>query len=200
MNTFLNCCISEELITYAPILSPQDAQCFEGTLRENLDPPARATDHELWQALEHSGLKAHAESMGGLEARVDEGGSNLSAGQRQVRSLAVRVLQTRNDPLTDKVMLHLYQLMCFARALIRKSRILVLDEATAQVDVESDKAVQKIIRSEFKDRTILTVAHRLNTIADSDRILALDQGRVKEFDSPSALLATPVRFHHLSNN
>lgn len=82
--------------------------------------------------------------------------------------------------------------MCFARALIRKSKILVLDEATAQVDVESDKAVQKIIRSEFKDRTILTVAHRLNTIADSDRILALDQGRVKEYDTPAALLSTPV--------
>lgn len=82
--------------------------------------------------------------------------------------------------------------MCFARALIRKSKILVLDEATAQVDVESDKSVQRIIRSEFSDRTILTVAHRLNTIADSDRILTLDHGEVKEFDSPGALIATPI--------
>lgn len=82
--------------------------------------------------------------------------------------------------------------MCFARALIRKSKILVLDEATAQVDVETDKAIQKIIRSEFSNRTVLTVAHRLNTIADSDRILALDKGQVKEFDAPSKLLATPV--------
>ncbi|CAM9017581.1 unnamed protein product [Wickerhamomyces anomalus] len=98
----------------------------------------------------------------GLDVRINEGGSNLSVGQRQ--------------------------LMCLARALLIPSSILILDEATAAVDVETDKVLQETIRKEFKNRTILTVAHRLNTIMDSDRIIVLDKGEVKEFDSPENLL------------
>ncbi|GAA5894971.1 uncharacterized protein JCM6883_002275 [Sporobolomyces salmoneus] len=142
---------------------PQDSQCFEGSLRANLDPTGKASDAELWAALEQCRLKEHVENMDGkLDAKIDEGGSNLSSGQRQ--------------------------LLCLGRALLRRSKILVLDEATAAVDVESDKEIQAIIRQEFASATTFTIAHRINTIMDSTRILVLDKGTVKEFDTPAALL------------
>lgn len=152
---------------------PQDSQVFEGTIRSNLDPNERFTDEQLWKALELSHLKSHVmkmyderneddEAENALNVAVSEGGSNLSVGQRQ--------------------------LMCLARALLVPSHVLILDEATAAVDVETDKVLQETIRSEFKDRTILTIAHRLNTILDSDRIIVLENGSVAEFDSPQSLL------------
>ncbi|CEQ40462.1 SPOSA6832_02085, partial [Sporobolomyces salmonicolor] len=132
---------------------PQDSQCFEGTLRANLDPSGQSSDAQLWAALEQCRLKEHVESMDGkLDAKIDEGGSNLSSGQRQ--------------------------LMCLG----------VLDEATAAVDVESDREIQLIIRKEFAAATTFTIAHRINTILDSDKVLVMDKGRVAEFDSPAALL------------
>ncbi|KAK7202906.1 P-loop containing nucleoside triphosphate hydrolase protein [Myxozyma melibiosi] len=142
---------------------PQDSQAFEGTVRDNIDPGRRFSDAELWNALELSHLKEHVRGMeGGLHAMVLEAGSNLSVGQRQLMSLA--------------------------RALLTPSKILVLDEATAAVDVETDQIVQATIRKEFADRTILTIAHRLNTVIDSDRIVVLAQGKVVEFDTPERLL------------
>ncbi|KAJ8102129.1 P-loop containing nucleoside triphosphate hydrolase protein [Lipomyces tetrasporus] len=145
---------------------PQDSQAFEGTIRDNLDPAHAHDDTELWEVLELSHLKEHVSKMdGGLSARVAEAGSNLSVGQRQLMSLA--------------------------RALLTPSKVLVLDEATAAVDVETDQILQETIRKEFKDRTILTIAHRLNTIIDSDKIVVLSAGKVAEFDSPENLLANP---------
>ncbi|AOA60656.1 ABC type transmembrane transporter of MRP/CFTR family [Komagataella phaffii CBS 7435] len=150
---------------------PQDSQALEGTVRQNLDPLGLYEDEQLWKVLELSHLKAHIEQMEteeddvvhkGLDAKVSEGGLNLSVGQRQ--------------------------LMCLARALLNSSKILVLDEATAAVDVETDTLIQKTIRSEFKDRTILTIAHRLDTIMDSDKIVVMDKGEIKEFDTPANLL------------
>lgn len=167
---------------------PQDAAAFEGTVRENLDPFGLYSDEKLWKVLELAHLKEHVQQMKtepkkenkkttkkkqkkdpedtkpqvGLNARVLEGGSNLSSGQKQ--------------------------LLCLARALLKESRVLVLDEATAAVDVQTDKIIQETIRSEFKDKTILTIAHRLDTIMDSDRVLVLERGKVKEFDSPEVLL------------
>lgn len=143
---------------------PQDSQVFEGTVRENIDPTNQYSDEEIWRVLELSHLKNHVLSMSkdGLMTRLTEGGANLSVGQRQ--------------------------LMCLARALLIPSRILILDEATAAVDVETDQVIQETIRTAFKDRTILTIAHRLNTIMDSDRILVLDAGEVREFDTPENLL------------
>lgn len=100
-----------------------------------------------------------------MNHEISEGGENLSVGQRQ--------------------------LVCLARALLRKTKVLVLDEATAAVDLETDDLIQKTIRSEFKDCTVLTIAHRLNTIMDSDRVIVLDKGRIAEFDSPANLLSKP---------
>ncbi|KEY64333.1 hypothetical protein S7711_09599 [Stachybotrys chartarum IBT 7711] len=152
---------------------PQDAALFEGTVRDNLDPAHVHDDTELWSVLDHARLKDHVVSMdGGLEARINEGGSNLSQGQRQLVSLA--------------------------RALLTPSNILVLDEATAAVDVETDTMLQATLRSPlFANRTIITVAHRLNTIMDSDRVVVLDKGKVVEFDTPSALFKKQGIFYGL---
>lgn len=149
---------------------PQDSQAFEGTIRQNLDPLKKHNDKELWEALELAHLNKHVLQLDGnegdkLSCKVSEGGSNFSSGQRQ--------------------------LMCLARALLNTSKVLILDEATAAVDVQTDKIIQETIRKYFKDKTIITIAHRLDTVMDSDKILALDQGRVKEFDSPSNLLQNP---------
>ncbi|KAG9514802.1 ATP-binding cassette glutathione S-conjugate transporter, partial [Aureobasidium melanogenum] len=152
---------------------PQDAALFEGTIRDNLDPGHVHDDTELWSALDHARLRDHVSSMsGGLDAEIHEGGSNLSQGQRQLVSLA--------------------------RALLTPSNILVLDEATAAVDVETDALLQTTLRSNmFKDRTIITIAHRINTILDSDRIVVLDHGRVAEFDTPSELVKKKGLFYEL---
>ncbi|KAF9972607.1 hypothetical protein BGZ73_004232 [Actinomortierella ambigua] len=142
---------------------PQDPVLFMGTVRFNLDPDGKKTDAELWDALDKSFLKEYVQRLpGGLDAEVLENGDNFSVGQRQ--------------------------LVCLARALLRKSSILVLDEATSSVDMQTDEQIQTTIRSSFSDRTILTIAHRIKTILDYDRILVLDKGQVKEFASPATLL------------
>ncbi|XP_044597666.1 multidrug resistance-associated protein 1 isoform X6 [Cotesia glomerata] len=146
---------------------PQDPVLFSGTLRLNLDPFDVHTDEQIWQALEHAHLKAFAKTLpNGLMYLVSEGGDNLSVGQRQ--------------------------LICLARALLRKTKILILDEATAAVDLETDDLIQRTIREEFKDCTVLTIAHRLNTILDSDRVIVLDKGVITEFDKPENLLQKPT--------
>ncbi|KAF1947031.1 multidrug resistance-associated protein 1 [Clathrospora elynae] len=152
---------------------PQDAALFEGTVRDNLDPGHVHDDTELWSVLEHARLKEHISSMPGrLDATINEGGSNLSAGQRQLISLA--------------------------RALLTPSNILVLDEATAAVDVETDAMLQTTLRSSmFNNRTIITIAHRINTILDSDRIIVLDKGTVAEFDTPAELVRRKGLFYEL---
>jgi ABC-type multidrug transport system fused ATPase/permease subunit len=142
---------------------PQDPTLFVGTVRDNLDPFNEASDSEIWEALERAHLKDYLSSMpGGLSYEVTQNGENFSMGQRS--------------------------LICLARALLRKTKILVLDEATAAVDVETDELIQTTIRQEFKDRTILTIAHRIKTIMDYDKILVLEKGRVQEFDTPTRLL------------
>ncbi|KAK0432840.1 P-loop containing nucleoside triphosphate hydrolase protein [Armillaria borealis] len=146
---------------------PQSPDLFEGTLRENIDPVGEHVDADIWVALGQAHLKTYVESLPeGLDAPVREGGSSLSSGQRQ--------------------------LLCFARALLRKSKVLVLDEATSAVDLDTDQAIQDIIRGPaFTDVTILTIAHRLNTIIESDRVLVMEAGKMAEFDTPQALLSKP---------
>ncbi|XP_066905600.1 multidrug resistance-associated protein 1 [Halyomorpha halys] len=150
---------------------PQDPVLFSGSLRMNLDPFGRYSDQQVWRALELAHLKSFVRGLpAGLQHEVSEGGENISVGQRQ--------------------------LICLARALLRKTKILILDEATAAVDLETDDFIQRTIRSEFADCTVLTIAHRINTIMDSDRVLVLDQGRVVEFDSPSDLLKNRTSIFH----
>jgi len=146
----------------AMAIIPQDPQLWHGTLRQNLDPLVHYSDTELYRALEQARL-AHLvdDHELGLERPVAEGGTNFSAGQRQ--------------------------LICIARALVRQSRILVLDEATSSIDLETDALIQQIVRQEFSG-TSITIAHRLATIMDSDRVLVLSQGEVAEFDTPANLL------------
>ncbi|XP_063443601.1 multidrug resistance-associated protein 1-like isoform X2 [Mytilus trossulus] len=142
---------------------PQDPVLFSGTMRMNLDPFDEYSQEDIWKALNYAHLKAFVISLkDGLDYHCSEGGDNLSVGQRQ--------------------------LICLARALLRKTRILVLDEATAAVDLETDDLIQTTIRTEFADCTILTIAHRLNTIMDYTRIIVLDCGQIMEFDSPTNLL------------
>ncbi|XP_016840841.1 multidrug resistance-associated protein 1 isoform X10 [Nasonia vitripennis] len=145
---------------------PQDPVLFSGSLRLNLDPFNKCSDDDLWRALAHAHLKDFVQTLpNGLSHEVTEGGDNLSVGQRQ--------------------------LICLARALLRKTKVLILDEATAAVDLETDDLIQRTIREEFKECTVLTIAHRLNTILDSDRVIVLDKGAIVEFESPDSLLQKP---------
>ncbi|XP_065315343.1 multidrug resistance-associated protein 1-like isoform X3 [Gordionus sp. m RMFG-2023] len=142
---------------------PQDSILFSGTLRFNLDPFNEKTDIEVWESLRNAHLHSFVSNLPlGIDHEIAEYGENLSLGQRQ--------------------------LVCLARALLRKSKILVLDEATAAVDLETDELIQKTIVDKFAHCTVLTIAHRLNTIIDYDKILVLDHGRNVEFDIPSNLL------------
>ncbi|KAJ2761728.1 hypothetical protein H4S06_001052 [Coemansia sp. BCRC 34490] len=142
---------------------PQDPVLFAGTVRENLDPFGSYPDQEIWNALQHAHLAEYIRTKEeGLEFEVMQNGSNFSVGQRQ--------------------------LICLARALLKRAKVLVLDEATAAIDNSTDAIIQESIRKEFKDCTVLTIAHRLNTITDSDMILVLDNGKIAEYDMPQNLL------------
>ncbi|KAF6158943.1 hypothetical protein GIB67_023926 [Kingdonia uniflora] len=142
---------------------PQDPTLFSGTVRYNLDPLSQHTDQEIWEVLGKCQLhEAVQEKEDGLDALVTEDGSNWSMGQRQ--------------------------LFCLGRALLRRSRILVLDEATASIDNATDSILQKIIRTEFADCTVITVAHRIPTVMDCTMVLAISDGKLVEYDEPMKLM------------
>jgi ABC-type multidrug transport system fused ATPase/permease subunit len=148
---------------------PQDPVLFSGTIRANLDPFGQISDADLWSALKKVNLLETVAALpDGLSFVVAEGGENFSIGQRQ--------------------------LICLARALVRRSKLLLLDEATSSVDYETDAFIQKTIKEEFKFCTVLTIAHRLSNILDSDKVLVMDAGEVAEYDSPSNLLKDPKSF------
>ncbi|KAH8394539.1 hypothetical protein KR215_004307 [Drosophila sulfurigaster] len=153
---------------------PQEPVLFSGTMRYNLDPFDEYSDVKLWESLEEVKLKeVVAELAGGLSSKISEGGTNFSVGQRQ--------------------------LVCLARAILRENRILVMDEATANVDPQTDALIQNTIRNKFKDCTVLTIAHRLHTVMDSDKVLVMDAGRAVEFGSPFELLTVSEKkvFHSM---
>ena len=154
---------------------PQDAFLFEGSLRENLDISGSRSDPEMWTALGEVRLaEKFRNESNGLDAQIEEKGKNLSIGERQ--------------------------LVCLARAILANRNILCIDEATANVDFESDNFIQETIKSKFKDVTVMTIAHRIHTIVDYDRILVMNNGRVAEFDTPSALLSNKTSlFYSLVN-
>lgn len=151
---------------------PQDPVLFQGTLRYNLDPTGSHSSEDLWAALERAHLK-DAFDEEGLEFQVIEGGLNLSVGQRQ--------------------------LVCLARAVLRRTKILVLDEATASVDMETDALVQQTLREHMEDCTVITIAHRLHTVLQSDRVVVMEQGRIVEVGEPAGLLTDEhSSFHSLA--
>ncbi|XWS37931.1 hypothetical protein CRYUN_Cryun19dG0087500 [Craigia yunnanensis] len=142
---------------------PQDPTLFNGTVRYNLDPLAQHTDQEIWEVLDKCQLReAVQEKEEGLESLVLEDGSNWSMGQRQ--------------------------LFCLGRALLRRSRILVLDEATASIDNATDLILQKTIRTEFAGCTVITVAHRIPTVMNCTMVLAISDGKLVEYDEPTKLM------------
>ncbi|XP_073676055.1 LOW QUALITY PROTEIN: ATP-binding cassette sub-family C member 5 [Garra rufa] len=143
---------------------PQEPVLFIGTVRSNLDPWDQYTDAQIWEALEKTHIKDMVSQLpNSLHSEVTDNGENFSVGERQ--------------------------LLCVARALLRHSKILLLDEATAAIDTETDRLIQDTIRTSFSGCTTLVIAHRLNTVLNCDRIMVLDQGQILEFDTPSNLLA-----------
>lgn len=147
-------------------LIPQDPFCFSGTIRFNMDPFNRHDDASIMNALRSAQLEGFVASLEkGLDSEVVEGGSNLSVGQRQ--------------------------LICIARAILRKSKIVLMDEATASVDPETDELIQTMMKTNFSHATVITIAHRINTVMDSDAILVMDKGVAAEFGPPKELLENP---------
>uniref|UniRef100_A0A2K6N0N8 Multidrug resistance-associated protein 1 n=1 Tax=Rhinopithecus bieti TaxID=61621 RepID=A0A2K6N0N8_RHIBE len=154
---------------------PQDPVLFSGSLRMNLDPFSQYSDEEVWTSLELAHLKDFVSALPDkLDHECAEGGENLSVGQRQ--------------------------LVCLARALLRKTKILVLDEATAAVDLETDNLIQSTIRTQFEGCTVLTIAHRLNTIMDYTRVIVLDKGEIQEYGAPSDLLQQRGLFYNMAKD
>jgi len=152
---------------------PQDPVMFCGTLRENLDPKRAFSDEQMWTALELSRLKGFVSGLQdengekkGLDMVINEGGSNFSFGQRQ--------------------------LICIARAVLRNNKILLLDEATSGIDLATDAMIQETIQTTFSDKTVLTIAHRIETILMGDKVMVMDNGQIAEFDDPSQLLKDPT--------
>ncbi|KAK6934571.1 ABC transporter type 1, transmembrane domain [Dillenia turbinata] len=142
---------------------PQDPTMFEGTVRSNLDPLEEFTDNQIWEALDKCQLGDDVRRKEGkLDSIVTENGENWSMGQRQ--------------------------LVCLGRVLLRKSKVLVLDEATASVDTATDNLIQQTIRQHFVDSTVITIAHRITSVIDSDMVLLLDHGHIEEYDTPARLL------------
>ncbi|KAI3805923.1 hypothetical protein L1987_21811 [Smallanthus sonchifolius] len=151
---------------------PQEPILFEGTVRSNIDPIGVHSDEEIWRSLERCQLNDVVTAKPGkLDSAVVDNGDNWSVGQRQ--------------------------LLCLGRVLLKHSRLLFMDEATASVDSQTDAVIQKIIREDFADCTIISIAHRIPTVMDCDRVLVIDAGYAKEFDEPSRLIQKPSLFGSL---
>ncbi|GKC82826.1 putative ABC-type xenobiotic transporter [Tanacetum coccineum] len=148
---------------------PQEPILFEGTVRSNIDPIGQHSDEEIWRSLERCQLNdVVAAKPGKLDSAVVDNGDNWSVGQRQ--------------------------LLCLGRVMLKHSKLLFMDEATASVDSQTDAVIQKIIREDFADCTIISIAHRIPTVMDCDRVLVIDAGYAREFDKPSRLIERPSLF------
>lgn len=154
---------------------PQEPFLFSGSIRDNVDPLNQYSDHEVYDALNRCHIVDAVRRMGGLSAQVASGATCFSAGQKQ--------------------------LLCLSRAILHNAKVLCIDEATANVDLETDRLIQKTIRSAFRQSTVITIAHRIDTIMDSDRVLVLGGGEVLEFDGPHKLMEDKSsHFYHLASS
>lgn len=144
---------------------PQDPTMFNGTLKFNLDPLGNANNREIIDLLRKAQLDSLLEGANPLDKMITEGGANMSSGEKQ--------------------------LICICRAILRKSKVIILDEATANIDVVTEQKIQELITENFKDSTMLVVAHRLNTIINSDMVLVMGEGQNKEYDAPQTLINNP---------
>ncbi|GKV36537.1 hypothetical protein SLEP1_g44658 [Rubroshorea leprosula] len=166
------CCMGLKDLRMNLSIIPQEPTLFKGSVRTNLDPLSLYSDDEIWKALEKCQLKATISSLPNkLDSSVSDEGDNWSVGQRQ--------------------------LFCLGRVLLKRNRILVLDEATASIDSATDAIIQKILREEFSKCTVITVAHRVPTVIDSDRVMVLSYGKLVEYDEPSKLMETNSSFSKL---
>ncbi|XP_025835581.1 probable multidrug resistance-associated protein lethal(2)03659 [Agrilus planipennis] len=163
--------VSNEYIRNSISIIPQDPILFPGTLRDNVDPKGKSTDADIWDALEKVEMKSTISNFKkGIDTEIPEGGSIFSAGQRQ--------------------------LICFARSILKHNNILVLDEPTANMDPQTDALIQKIVKSRFENCTVLTIAHRLSSVMNADKIMVIDSGRVIEYDDPNVLKANSDSLFH----
>lgn len=151
--------LSLEFLRSIMSIIPQDPVLFTGSIRVNIDPTGQFSDQQIWKAIETANLKRLVPS---LDFKITENGANFSVGQRQ--------------------------LICMARAVARNSKIIVLDEATANMDSETDQLIHETISRNFRDCTVFTIAHKLNSILDSDKVIVLDKGEIIEMDHPDNLL------------
>ena len=154
---------------------PQDPVLFQASLRDNIDPLGQSSQEELWRVVRESNLeeKVRADTKG-LDMLVEAEGENFSVGEKQ--------------------------LICLARALVRRPKILLLDEATASLDLRTDHLIQTTIMTAFNSCTVLTIAHRLNTVMEYDKIMVLDQGQLLECDTPDNLLASGGVFAEMAKS
>ena len=142
---------------------PQVPFLFRGTIRQNIDPFTTSKTDAIWDVLRESGLEGHVRNLqDGLETEISSNSESFSVGQKQ--------------------------LLCLARALLRKNKFLILDEATSNVDMKTDAFIQKVIRDKFIKTTVITIAHRLNTIADYDKVLVMRKGEIIEQGAPWELI------------
>jgi len=149
---------------------PQDPMLFKGTLKENLDLLGKYSDEELWQSLERVCMKEKFEQENGLATEIKEAGENLSAGEKQ--------------------------LLCIGRAILEQARIILIDEATSNIDPNTEQTILDTINNSFQDCTVITVAHRLKTIINADRVLVMGTGKVLEFDKPQTLIDDEKSYFH----
>lgn len=182
---------------------PQDPFLFGGTIRENLDPLGEFRENEMWNALTKVNLVDVIKRLGGLDHSVDGSGDNFSSGQKQLICLARAVLHNAKVG-TSKSSVSFTTLFFLLSLLYKYSivfQVLCIDEATANVDEDTDQLIQRTLRTAFRKSTVITIAHRIRTIFDSDRVLVMENGEIIEFDTPDNLLYnTDSKFYNLVHN
>lgn len=185
---------------------PQDPVLFSGTVRSNLDPFGEHEDERLWEVVQRVGLIRHmsrASSVASFSAISPSPNISKDATAATTTTVLSSGIRSLNSPIAEggcNLSVGQRQLLVIARALLSCCKIVVMDEATASIDSETDHRIQQVMRTEFRHATVLTIAHRINTISDSDFILGLSDGCVLEFDDPASLLAKGGLYKDLVNS